>query len=561
MLFSTWGRLTRLERRLVLTAFMACALAVASYPLLGVAQAAPTPLTALINGDSVTTVDGITSGTTPISLEQYALQQLGYTVTVVSGTQWDAMTAAQFAAYSLLVVGDPDCSATPSSATSDASTWAPVVMGTAGGNTQAGNRAVVGTDPEYHYLSGAVPTNPANPSTSGAEHLVQAGLQFAGDGPVGTTGVYFDTSCYDNGSDVATFDMLTTTGPGHWSEDASPPCGGSVQKIASVAEFAGVSDSDIQGWECSDHITFPAFPADWNAEAVATDTTSHPTCGTDPGLGTTACGEAYVILAGKGVTSTAPNIALSPTTATNPVGASHTVTATVTTNAGAPIAGAAMTFVVSSGPNTGTTGTCTFSNATADPGCTTGADGKVLFTYSDGGGAGIDTINASVTVSGSTEHATATKTWVAAASGCAIITAPYNTTAFSSGGQSIHIENQLHSDTTKVEALVLRTLTGPAKYFRLTGVTDATCHDNTAYPTGAGNSFNTLTVNGTGLFGTDYSHNASGYKIHVEASDRGDGVTDVTTVDTVNFQITTTGGTLVWSGTGTLASGGEEETG
>lgn len=388
------------------------------------AHATPTPMTALINGDSVTTGDGITSdcaptctgGGTPISLEQYAAQVAGYSVTVVDGATWDAMTAAQFAQYSLLIIGDPFCTSTPASAISDSSTWAPVVMGTGGGNTQPGNRAIIGTDPEFHYSlggGGAQPTNSSDPRTAGAEHLVQAGIQFAGDGPAGTTGVYFDTGCGEEfapGGDISTMDMLTTTGPGNWTEDATPPCGGSVQQIASVPEFSIVSDSDIQGWNCSDHTTWPGFPADFNAEAVATDTATHPTCGTDPSTSTTACGEAYVILAGSGIVATAPDLALSPTSHSDTVGGSHTVTATVTQSSVA-VSGATVTFAIGSGPNAGASGTCTFSDSSADPSCVTGSDGEVLFTYSDGGGVGTDTIDASVTLDSTTEHATATETW------------------------------------------------------------------------------------------------------------------------------------------------------
>jgi hypothetical protein len=406
----------RVSRRAVaLLCLSVCALVAVAALKPGLAHATPTPMTALINADSVTNDDGITdSSGNPISLEQFAAQHLGYTVTVVTGAQWDAMSQADFAQYQLLINGDPDCGIVPASTTDNASTWAPVVMGTAGGNTQPGNRAVVSTDPEDHYAAGdggARPTNPADPTTAGAEHLVEAAMHFAGDGPAGTTGFYFDTTCETNAGTIPALDMLTTTGPGNWTENPSPPCGGSVQQIASTPEFSIVSDSDIQGWECSDHETWPAFPADWNAQAVATDTPSHPTCGTDPSTGTTACGEAYVLLAGAGSSVTSPDLALSPTSANNSVNTDHTITATVT-QSGSPVSGTTVTFVVVSGPNVGAKGTCTLSDGSADPGCATGADGKVLFTYHDAGGAGTDTINASVTLSGTTEHATATKTWV-----------------------------------------------------------------------------------------------------------------------------------------------------
>ena len=416
MLYGVGRRRSRVPLALASVVALAATLCLFGLFGSGLAHASPVPKTALINGDSVTNNDGITDSSGPISLEQYAAEQAGYTVTVVTGTTWDSMSQAQFANYSLLISGDPQCGETPISTTSNASTWAPVVMGTAGGNTSPGNRVVIGTDPEYHYAyggGGAQPTDPSNPSTAGAEHLVQAGITFAGAGPSGTTGVYFDTSCFDNGSDITTLDQLTTTGPGNWTEDTGPPCGGSVDQITTVPEFAGMSDSDIQGWGCSVHITFPEFPADWNAEAVATDTPSQPTCGTDPSTNTTACGESYILLAGGDVTATAPDISMSPTTASNPVGTSDAVTATIS-QGGSPASGATVTFTIPSGPNAGASGTCTYSDGTADAGCVTGADGLVNFTYSDTGGIGTDSIDASVTLSGSTEHASATKTWVAA---------------------------------------------------------------------------------------------------------------------------------------------------
>jgi hypothetical protein len=365
-----------------------------------------TPLTALINGDSVTTFDGITEGGTPISLEQYAAEKAGYAVTVVSGSTWDSMTAAQFAQYQVLIVGDPICGVTPTSATSNASTWVPVVMGTSGVNSLVGNRVVVGTDPEYHYLyggGGAAPTNPSDPSTAGAEHLVQDGITYAG-GVSGATGIYFDTSCEDNGSDASVLNSLSSTGTG-FTENNLPPCGGSVQLIASVATFSTLTDTDIQGWQCSDHITFPTYPTDWQPLAVATDTSTTPTCGTDPITLTTACGQSYVLLAGLGIVVKAPDLQLTPTSATNPAGTDHTVTATVT-QSGTPLSGALVSFTVT-GQNAGVSGTC---NPTS---CMTDSSGNVTFTYHDINGPGTDTINASVTVGGITEHATATKTWVA----------------------------------------------------------------------------------------------------------------------------------------------------
>jgi hypothetical protein len=416
-------------------AVSAAALAALSVPLAaatapGIASASSTANTALINEESVTTSDGIKKGETPISLEQFAAENAGFSVTVVSGSAWEAMTAAEFAKYQVLIVGDPNCGDTAVSANSNAGTWAPVVM------SSSGNRTLIGTDPEDHYQygeGGASPTNPAEPATAGAEHLVQDSIAFAGAIP-GATGVSYDTSCDDPGTDISVLDQLTTTGAGHWEENTNPPCGGSVQQIASNPAFetgpTALTDGDIQGWECSDHITFPAFPTDWNALAVATDTLTTPTCGTDPTTKETACGQAYVLVSGTGVIATSPNLTLEPATHSDTAGGTHAVTATVVQETqpiyGArsasvrpmivtpePVGGAVVSFAVS-GQNSGVSGTCTYPGGEADPECKTNSSGQVVFTYPDTNGVGSDTINAAVTLAGSVQHATAEETWTAA---------------------------------------------------------------------------------------------------------------------------------------------------
>lgn len=53
----------------------------------------------------------------------------------------------------------------------------------------------------------------------------------------------------------------------------------------------------------------------------------------------------------------APNLALTPATATNPVGTTHTVTAKVTNPDDTPRSGVEVDFLVT-GANAGATGTC-----------------------------------------------------------------------------------------------------------------------------------------------------------------------------------------------------------
>jgi hypothetical protein len=392
------------------------------------ASASSVASTALINGDSVTFDDGIKKGETPISLEQFAAEHLGYSVTVVSGATWDAMTAAEFANYQVLIVGDPDCSSTPESVNSNASNWAPVVMGTSV-STTAGNRTLAGIDPEYHYRNGAgqaQPTNPADPTTSGAEQLVEDGIAFAGAVP-GATGVYYDTSCSAPEGDITTLDQLTTTGAGHWTP-AHPPCDAAVKQIASNAAFATLTDAMIEGWECSSHVSFPTYPTDWSALAVVIPAEgvveTEPTCGIDPSTREKACGAPYVLLAGKGIV-TESELVLTPKAGSDPAGGEHTVTATLTEEKTKPVAGVAVSFAVV-GTNSGVTGTCTTTSGAPDPTCATDASGAVKFTYKDINGVGEDTINASAvvehtieapvltslaTVVKTTEHATATQSW------------------------------------------------------------------------------------------------------------------------------------------------------
>src|SRR5216684_3839705 len=316
--------------------FLAAMVAISSWAVIQAPHAAhaATP-TALINGETVT------GGSA--SVEAGFATADGFVVTVVGGAAWDAMTAAQFATYQVLIAGDPTCDILATSFTSNSGTWAPVVMG-ASINTQPGNRILIGTDPVFHHFP-----------HPGADHLIKDGIAFAG-ALSGRTGLYFDDSCDGNfgGGGATTLSTLAklSTGAGTWTENPFPPCGGSVSLVASNPAFSDLTTSDLRGWGCSVHETWPTFQNDWNALAVATDTASHPTCGTDPNTGTTACGEAYILLAGVGTVVTAPNIAVTPAVATDPVGGSHTVTATVTTSAGAAVVGQKVDFTIT-GQNDG----------------------------------------------------------------------------------------------------------------------------------------------------------------------------------------------------------------
>jgi hypothetical protein len=340
------------------------------------------------------------------SQEEQIATALGFVVTVVDDATWSTLTAADFGQYDLLIAGDPFCGSLPTGLVSSASTYGSVVLGLAGGRTQAGNRIVVGTDPVLH--DGGDYTSPGARGT-----IIREGVAYAGSRP-GTTGMYFDSTCAANysGQSAETLAILggLSAGAGPWTIDADPPCGGSVSLIASNPAFTDLTTASLQGWGCSVHESFPTFPTDWSALAVATDTVTKPTCGIDPGTGMNACGEAYILIAGSSIVVNSLVISVSPIDSTNPVGTTHTVTANVHDASGAPpVAGQLVDFTVT-GQNAGASGTC------VPVDCKSNLNGDVSFTYSDGAGAGDDTIKASFTdAAGSLQTATAQKHWVASA--------------------------------------------------------------------------------------------------------------------------------------------------
>jgi hypothetical protein len=357
------------------------------------APASAVPRTALINGDTVTGKP---------SVEQTITTSLGLRVTVVSGSTWDSMTAADFARYTVLIIGDPTCGTIAPSVISNRATWTSAVMATAGANTAVGNRVVWGSAPVL--ARGVHP---------GADKGIRDGIAFAAalTPPTGhATGVYFDASCDAQpfGPNPALVDTLSrlsvgTTRP--WTEDPHPTCGARVSFIDTAAEFSDLATSDFAGWQCSVREAFPTFETDYVPIAISSDSPLASTCGTDTAAQATRCGEAYFLAAGPEVTAMDSEIALSPLTATNPIDTSHTITAAVKSAAtGAPLVGQLVSFSVS-GANAGTAGECVPSD------CKTNSVGQVTFTYI-GTNVGNDTITASFMCNPAIHTATANKTWV-----------------------------------------------------------------------------------------------------------------------------------------------------
>ena len=119
--------------------------------------------------------------------------------------------------------------------------------------------------------------------------------------------------------------------------------------------------------------------------------------------------DSNVMIRAQSFASTDLVLTLDPPTAVNPVGTSHTVTATLRNAAGVPQAGHETTFSVISGPNAGAAGTCSVHAE-----CVTDVDGVVHFTYTGGPNPGVDVLRACIGDAGGNENCSlgVTKEWV-----------------------------------------------------------------------------------------------------------------------------------------------------
>ena len=86
--------------------------------------------TALINGDTAS------GGATSVEAVQAAAN--GFTVTVVTGAVWGALTVADFRKYDVLIIGDPRCGDIAPSVLANVAVWTKAVM------DSGGNRFTIG---------------------------------------------------------------------------------------------------------------------------------------------------------------------------------------------------------------------------------------------------------------------------------------------------------------------------------------------------------------------------------------------------------------------------------
>jgi hypothetical protein len=301
---------------------------------------------------------------------QYA-QSLGLTVDLVDPAQWGALTAGDFGSYRAIILGDPNCSGNGlAAAEANAGTWGPQVDG---------EIIIIGTDPVFHY------------STGQAQALIEQGIDFALSDP-GRTGLFMTTSCYyDSVAPGTPIPALSGIDGGGFTAGPTD-CDDEIHITATHPALVGLTDAGLSDWGCSSHNSFLSWPATFAPLAMAVF----------EGGGFVAPdgtrGEVYIIARGVEVFRA---LNLTPESATNPVGTSHTVDVTYALNEG-PVADADITFTVTTGPHAGTTGTAV-----------TNAAGQASFTYT-GTTAGTDTIIAT-TLIGETEIESnvVSKTWVA----------------------------------------------------------------------------------------------------------------------------------------------------
>ena len=344
-------------KRAVLGAVLACAVLLA----LAVPQA--------LAQEKVLVLDSTVAGGAS-SIEATKAASLGFTVDVVDSATWSTLTAADFASYRAIILGDPNCGTVGAvaAATANANVWGPTING---------NVVVVGTDAALH-------------ASQGGQELTEKGVAFAVE-KVGKTGAYITLSCYYHGTAPNTpVPLLDGISPGGFTA-TGVGCFNDAHITATHPAFADLTDADLSNWSCSVHEAFDKWPVEFEVLAIAEGIGAAYTAPD----GTT--GTPYIVARGVTVIS---DIKLAPESATNPVLTSHTLTATVATDS-APVSGATVTFNVIAGPNTGVTGTGV-----------TGSDGKATFSYTSTL-EGTDTIEATfVDSAGRTQRSNrVTKEW------------------------------------------------------------------------------------------------------------------------------------------------------
>jgi hypothetical protein len=176
-----------------------------------------------------------------------AAEKMKLKVTLASDTEWAAMTAAQFASYRVIILGDANCATSldaVSAALANRHVWGPVVNG---------NVLIAGTAPV----------------ANGAAAVTEKAIKFAAELP-GLTGLYMSLSCYyQNAQPNTHVELLEPFGE---FSVQSGQCHNQARIVAEHPELNDVlNDENMSNWPCSVNAQFDNFPmanfAPWSVAA------------------------------------------------------------------------------------------------------------------------------------------------------------------------------------------------------------------------------------------------------------------------------------------------------
>jgi hypothetical protein len=179
------------------------------------------------------------------SQEAVAARSFGMTVEVVTPIQWGAKTAADFATYRAIILGDAKCVSLTAinAAMANRNVWGPMING---------NVIVVGTSPALHTGSSSVPGP-----------LTKDSIAFALAQP-NKTGAYISLSCY-----YATAPTPTTP-PGTAVQLLEPfgtftvlspsGCYNTAHITSTFLTASAITDANLSNWGCSAKEVFDTYP-------------------------------------------------------------------------------------------------------------------------------------------------------------------------------------------------------------------------------------------------------------------------------------------------------------
>ena len=168
------------------------------------------------------------------SAEYQAANKLGLRPELATDAEWAGMTAAKFAQYRVIILGDANCASLDkvSAALANRHVWGPAIDG---------NILVAGTAPVFN----------------GATSVTEQAIQFAADMP-GKTGLYMSLSCYyQNAAPNTHVELLEPFG------QFSVQGGGCYDRAHVVGEhpaLPGIDDEAMSNWPCSVNAQFDSFP-------------------------------------------------------------------------------------------------------------------------------------------------------------------------------------------------------------------------------------------------------------------------------------------------------------